>query len=260
MSVSNDEHECKAVYYLQQISSAMEDNIFKTPWSSVIIKNCNSDGKLLQFKSKKDYASSERSLWLIMPLKVFRAEQDLFPVFCCPECSSMRNFMSLQTDCNPDQFLPLLCLHSRAVSFLITDWTEIWNVDVADDDTANELNCNDDIIAMTFREKPQKNEGFFLAASRLEGKIYILYTATNRQNIPMCSGHACHLSHCVHYRKYLETVEEENYVAEFNPLFDHNTEVHENIDGEIGERVQDVNIHEPSRAEDQDHDVIDEVL
>ena len=80
MSLSNNAqaNECKAVFYLQQISASLEQNIFKTPWGSVIVKNCDEDGKLLEFKSKTEYSSSLKSLWLNMPLKVFRADEDLF--------------------------------------------------------------------------------------------------------------------------------------------------------------------------------------
>ena len=157
VSINDQASECKAVYYLQQISSSMEENLYKTPWGSILVKNCDLDGKLLEFKSKRDYANSEQSLWLNMPLKIFRAAGDLFPVFCCPECSTMRNVMSLEVDCTPQQFLPLLCLHSKAVSFLVTDWAQIWDFDIADEDTANEVRCNQDITAITMNRKNNKN-------------------------------------------------------------------------------------------------------
>lgn len=255
MSLSNNAqaNECKAVFYLQQISASLEQNIFKTPWGSVIVKNCDEDGKLLEFKSKTEYSSSLKSLWLNMPLKVFRADGDLFPVFCCPECLAMRDFMSLHIDCSPQQFLPMLCIHSRTVSFLVTDWAQIWDFDIADDDTAHNVLCNRDTVAINLNQKNNKNEGFFLAATLLENKIYILYTATKRQNIPICSGHTCHLSHCTHYRKYMDTIQEQDYVTDFDHRFlqtahedEHEEEDEQVLEGEVQEGA-----HGTSESEDE---------
>ena len=88
MAHSNSEqaNECKQVYYLQQISSSLQDNLFKTPWASVVVNNCDDEGKLLEFKSKTEYSSCGKELWLNLELKIFRENGDLYPVFCCPEC------------------------------------------------------------------------------------------------------------------------------------------------------------------------------
>ena len=182
-SNSEQANECKQVYYLQQISSSIQDNLFKTPWASVVVKNCDDEGKLLEFKSKAEYSSCGKELWLNLELKIFRENGDLYPVFCCPECPSMKNVSSLNIDCEREQFLPLLCLHSKAVSFLVNDWDLIWDIAVVDDDERCQKLCNQDILALTLHEKEHKNEGFFLAATLVSNKVYILYTATKRQKI-----------------------------------------------------------------------------
>jgi hypothetical protein len=210
--------ECKEVFYLQQLSLNIQETLFKTPWGTVIVKNCDDEGKLMEFKSKTEYSKSEKSLWLNLQLKMFRDNGELFPVFCCPECPSMKGFQSLNTDCSPGQFLPMLCVHSKTVSFLVQDWDVIWDIDVDENDASHQVFCNRDTVAITLHEKEHKNCGFFLAAIMFDNKLYILYTVTKRQNIPICSGHSCLLSHCIHSKKYFETVNDEDYVQDFDPL------------------------------------------
>ena len=84
--------ELKEVFYLQQISFNVQGKLFKTLWATVIVQNCDTEGKLFEFKSKADYATNEKNLWLNLPLKIFRENGELFPVFCCPECPSMKGF------------------------------------------------------------------------------------------------------------------------------------------------------------------------
>ena len=216
-------NECVEVFYLQQISDFIDKLLFKTPWGSIIVRNCNAEGGLLEFKNKNEYLISEKNLWLNLQLKVFRENGELYPVFCCPECPSMKGFKSLNTDTRTDQFLPLLCIHSRTVSFLLKDdWDSIWNIDIDDNDEAHELFCNRNIVALTLHEKNERNDGFFLAATMIEGKIYILYTVTKRQNVSICSGHSCPLSHCAHQKKYIETIARDDYVLDFDPFFRNN--------------------------------------
>ena len=104
----------------------------------MVVKNCDDEGKLLEFKSKTEYSSYGKELWLNLELKIFRENGDLYPVFCCPECPSMRNIKSLNID------LPLLCFHSKAVSFFVNDWDLIWDIVVVDDDETYQKLCNQD--------------------------------------------------------------------------------------------------------------------
>ena len=220
MEQPNNAHdnECKEVFYLQQISFNVQEKLFKTPWATVIVQNCDNEGKLLEFKSKADYATNEKNLWLNLPLKIFRENGELFPVFCCPECPSMKGFQSLKTDCRTDQFLPLLCIHSKTVSFLVKDWDEVWDIHVDEDDANHVVLCNRDTVAITLHSKESKNSGFFLGAVLFDHKIFTQYTVTKRQNVSFCSGHSCLLSHCCHSKKYLETVNGHSFVQDFDPI------------------------------------------
>ena len=50
--------EMTSVYYLQQICSDLKSNVFKPPWGSILIHNCDRSGKLLDFKSVQEYNNS----------------------------------------------------------------------------------------------------------------------------------------------------------------------------------------------------------
>ena len=66
--------ECTNVYFLQQICSDVENNVFKTPWGSILIHNCDDTGKLLEFNTVSDYHDSEKNLCLNLILILFRPE------------------------------------------------------------------------------------------------------------------------------------------------------------------------------------------
>ena len=107
--------ERKSVFYLQQICSDIKRNVFKTPWGSVLIHNCDETGKLLDFKSVQEFKDSCKSLWLNMKLLIFKKDHGEFPVWCCPECPSMRGVWVCstirRTSCNIFVCIPEL-LHS----------------------------------------------------------------------------------------------------------------------------------------------------
>ena len=105
--------ENKSVFYLQQICSDIENNAFKTPWGSIIIHNCDENGRLLEPKSVQEYKDHGKSLWLNLKLALFRKDHGVFSVWCCPQCPSMRGFSSLGVQHNEEELLQYLCLHSR---------------------------------------------------------------------------------------------------------------------------------------------------
>ena len=89
--------EEKNIFYLQQICADLEDNIHKLPWANVLIKNCDDDGRLFSSTSVQDFKTSNKSLWLNLELALFRKDNGEFPVWCCPECPSMRGLKSLES-------------------------------------------------------------------------------------------------------------------------------------------------------------------
>ena len=144
--------ECKSVYYLQQICSDLQSNVYKTPWGSVLIHNCDDTGKLLEFKSAREYKDSGKSLWLNLKLVLFKKDDGTFPVWCCPECPSMQGFTSMGVRNNEEDLFPYLCIHSRTASFLLSEWDTIWNVKLYPNSTSTEITCNEDIEAVTCKQ------------------------------------------------------------------------------------------------------------
>ena len=65
-------NESRDVFYLQQISADLNNQVFKCPRGGIIIRNSDIDGRLLTFKSKDDYKQERKKLWLYLIIKVFR--------------------------------------------------------------------------------------------------------------------------------------------------------------------------------------------
>ena len=185
----------KNVYYLQQICSDLPSNAFKTPWGSVLIHNCDESGKLLEFSSVSDYKVGHKSLWLNLKLMLFSKDCGTFPVWCCPECPSMRGFTSMGVQHNEEDLLQYLCIHSKAASFLLPSWESNWNVGLNPGATSMEVLCNSDIE---------------------------VFTVTKRQKAPFCATFPapfCSLQRCKHYRKYEEITNKAGYKSAFSPNF-----------------------------------------
>ena len=210
----------KNVYYLQQICSDLPSNAFKTPWGSVLIHNCDESGKLLEFSSVSDYKVGHKSLWLNLKLMLFSKDCGTFPVWCCPECPSMRGFTSMGVQHNEEDLLQYLCIHSRAASFLLPNWESIWNVGLNPGAKSMDVLCNSDIEVVNCKEKDKDN--LFLAAVLSEGKVHVLFTVTKRQKAPFCATFPapfCSTQKCKHHRKYEEITNKSGYKSVFSPNF-----------------------------------------
>ena len=144
--------EEKNIFYLQQICANLEENIHKLPWANVVIKNCDDDGRLFSSTSVQDFKTSNKSLWLNLELALFRKDNGEFPVWCCPECPSMRGVKSLGVQNSEEDLIPFLCIHSRTVNFLLPNWETIWNVNLSPGAESNSVTCNEDISVVTCME------------------------------------------------------------------------------------------------------------
>ena len=82
------EQEMGDVFYFQEISQHKSEMVHKVPWGGALLRNCLPSGDLLRFKTVKEYddfkKKSNQSLWLLLPLKVFRHSDTLYGVYCCP--------------------------------------------------------------------------------------------------------------------------------------------------------------------------------
>ena len=113
------------MYYIINKSATRKKNIFVVPWGAALVRNCSANGELLDFSTVKGYENQVkddgRQLWLYLPLKIFRSDDTLFAVFCCPQCETMIGTGSLSQDQDPVQVAARLCIHSKVCSTLIDD-------------------------------------------------------------------------------------------------------------------------------------------
>lgn len=203
------DEEMKDVFYFQQICDDKVKNIFKVPWGGALLRNCSSAGQVLSFRTVKEYEKQKketnRSMWLYLPLKVFRSDGFLFGVYCCPQCESMTGTNKLSVDQDPVQIASRVCIHSKVCSTLLEDWRAVWNIYVAPRDKLVEIVCNVDIKQHTFQQPSKENT--LLAAVLAGDDVALLYTVTVRQGTPHCS--LCTVRNCRHTISYQDHKDEE---------------------------------------------------
>ena len=193
------EQEIRDVYYYQQIAHHKNEMIHKVPWGGALIRNSSPNGDLLRFKTLKEYEvfkkETNKQLWLLLPLKVFRYQDTMYGVYCCPQCDSMAGTDKLSVDQNPQDILSRLCMHSRVCSTIIEDWRTIWDIELSDNDRVVKIICNEDLKLHTFQK--QAVDRCLIATVRTKSEIAVLYTVTTRQTSPLCS--ICVTRKCPHY-------------------------------------------------------------
>ena len=204
--------EMRDVYFFQQINYEKDKLIFKVPWGGAVIRNCLSTGKLLNFRTVKDYESHKKEfnqrLWLLLPLKVFRHSNTLFGVYCCPQCESMAGTDTLSVDQDPKQIASRVCFHSKVCSTILEDWRTIWDIGLSPQDKVVKKVCNENITSCTFQLSTKNST--LIASMRENDEIALLYTVTNRQDTPLCS--VCTTRKCRHANNYSKQPEGENPV------------------------------------------------
>ena len=230
--------ENQQVYYLQQISQDLNNQIFKCPWGGVVMKN-EEDGKLISFKSKEDYKRNGKKLWLYLSLKVFRHNGAVHTAFCCDECDIMKGVSKLKLDSCREDVQSLLCFHSKTASFLIQNWREIWNIEVPRFVTAYQPKLNQEISFHRFQERTK--DVTLLAGVWVDGSPHLMVTVTKRQSTPFCS--TCDSLTCGHYKVYSSRKKDKNLaISNFissmtnNPITDdENAENLRDIDNDVEE-------------------------
>lgn len=115
------------IFYLQQLAT-VKNTYFPVKWGGIALKNCDDKGELLNFKSKNEASKSVIRPWIYLPLKIFIIEEELYPVWCCPQCQEMKGIMSLQPAQSAMAIKRIQCIHSQALSHLIHDWRNLWNI------------------------------------------------------------------------------------------------------------------------------------
>ena len=204
------EQEIHDVFYYQQIAHQKSELVHKVPWGGAIVRNCLPNGEILHFKTLKEYEvfkkETNKQFWLLLPLKIFRHENTLFGVYCCPQCATMTGTNKLSVDQDPRNILSRLCIHSRVCSTILDDWRNIWEIDISASDRVVNVVCNKNIQYHNFHKQVAGQS--LLAAVRTKGEVAVLCTVTNRQTIPLCS--VCVTKKCPHVFFYNKEKENED--------------------------------------------------
>ena len=119
---------------------------FRYATAILILKNCQIDGKLMEFDTIPQFKESRKSLWLLMTLKVFRYRDYAFPIFCCSQCEEMGVIENLGLYADPYEISKFQCIHSKAAGFLVKNWEEIWKIELEESDTALNVLCNEPLL------------------------------------------------------------------------------------------------------------------
>ena len=67
----------KNIFYLQQLATT-KNQFFSVKWGGVCLKHFDAYGRLLDFQTKAEAATSVLKPWLYLPLKVFLIQVILF--------------------------------------------------------------------------------------------------------------------------------------------------------------------------------------
>ena len=115
--------------YKRQLLKKREKNFFFSQWGGVILRNSDKSGNLLEFKTGLDFKNHNTSLWIHLPLLIFRDSHsgNFFPIWTCEECSCMKGLSSLiMTQVRAD-LKTQRCVHSRMASSIVGEnWFRRW--------------------------------------------------------------------------------------------------------------------------------------
>ena len=59
-------------HYRKNLSKSKEENLFLYPWGGVVCRNCNALEDLLAFQNIAQYKESDKPMWLLLSLVLFR--------------------------------------------------------------------------------------------------------------------------------------------------------------------------------------------
>ena len=193
--------------YRKNLSKPHEENRFLLPWASIVLRNCDDLGDLVSFKNYSDFKKSDRSLWVLLYLYLFRENGQLFSVYGCDICSMMKAVPGMKLDQSKEVMVSMQCVHSRVAAALYPDWEDHWTIDGVDDtDMSYRVVCNPDIKIQTLLQEQK-----FLAAIQSDGLVTLLFSIGTKQKFPICSRINCsNKTKCICYKKYKKILEEDD--------------------------------------------------
>ena len=98
------------------------------PWPFMVVRNCDDEGELINFKTVTEFKKQNQPLWLLLKLLFFWENGNKIYIFHCSDCHQMKgidDFQTSQTDGIMKQFQ---CIHSLAAGKLLADAEENWDL------------------------------------------------------------------------------------------------------------------------------------
>ena len=194
--------------YKRKLLVQGEVSVFKLPWGAILLKNISKSGDLISYNNVREFKKKKRQpMWVTCNLVIFRNQlRQLYPVFCCNLCKSMKAINQMSLDQNDVNIEILKCIHSRTAEDIAGswgNWQTLWpiNLNLIRNNTENfKVWCNDDILYETLIEEDQ-----FLAVVQKKKKISVLCTLSKKMKKPICQR--CSSKPCNCYVFYKEAVE-----------------------------------------------------
>ena len=111
------------VNYLTNVCMDREYNFRTLKWNNtVVLRNCDTNGELINLKK----SAGDIPPWLLLTLKPFTFQDQVYPIFSCSSCS--QNILKMSLEQNPADFSDLLCPHSKVARCLCDNWAEIFEI------------------------------------------------------------------------------------------------------------------------------------
>ena len=171
-----------------------EKNFHVLPYGSILLKNINRAGDLLTFKSYPAFIRADTQLWVECKLHLFRdSGGNLYPVFGCDVCQSLRQIGSFSMNQDPSTLQPLKCLHSLMSERLVNrrgGWQRLWPLDtsaIGDQDECYTVKLNQHIRHVTLIDDGNETKHKrFLACVWRKTKMSVLCSVSSKSFFPYC--------------------------------------------------------------------------
>ena len=160
------------INYLSSLASNRPGNVFRLRNNQIIIKDCKSNGSLLNLN-----LSVEKCPWILLNLKIFSIQDMSYPVWICTSCEQGKTLSTMHSIQDPQHLKGILCHHSKVVYELYLDW-ELYS---EDDDNAED---DPQVIILQDREiKSKKHLLVGMGVKKEKGTtIRVYFGVTNLYN------------------------------------------------------------------------------
>ena len=182
---------------------------FLNSWGGAVLRNFDSRGELLKFKTLADYKNQDQPMWVLLQLLIFKDEKNIvFKTFACEIC--MKNIKNLSFRQNRNSIAMRTCHHAKCAEFFFKfedlPW-ELWggepNLDNKNDaEQVFNLTCNRDVAINSWNTE---DNGILAASRENDNTVTLMFTVLEgkRQKQPLCNKSSCSKeTNCLCWKKF----------------------------------------------------------